>query len=224
LLALAVGDGNAVLLADLQTPGRAVAISAELALAPRVRAPILVDLAFAHDGRTLWVLAGSTAQSHPLGPQPTEIHALRVGAGRAGGVSLDLARSMLLPGAGAPAALAATRSLPLASGAAIRVPPEKAAVFVVAGRAGDERAATSRALFAVSADDVRSIEGIEATWSLGLVDLTPEGRWLLAPTRGPGGERRLIGLRVDGRPASPLVLPLPARSGGTDGLEVKVQP
>ena len=77
LVAVALEEGNRVALLDLQHRGVA-SMCAELALAPEARVPVLVDVAFAPDGRTLWVVLGDTPKSRAVGPQPTEIVAVRL--------------------------------------------------------------------------------------------------------------------------------------------------
>src|SRR6185369_9038901 len=69
-LAALTADGNRLVLLDLVPRGKAEMV-AELALAPETRVGILIDVAFSPDGQTLWVLAGDTAASRPIGPQAT---------------------------------------------------------------------------------------------------------------------------------------------------------
>ena len=109
-------------------------VRAELAIAPEVLAPVVADVTFAPDGRTLWLVSGITAESRALGPQPTKVHAIRLSdAGTADGpMSLTQARVVEIDEATRPVAIVTGRGLPLSSGAAIRLPPERATVHVAA--------------------------------------------------------------------------------------------
>ena len=110
---------------------------------PDVRQSTLVDVAFSPTGDTLWVLSGDTARSRPAGPQPTELRAIRLGASPESLANLDIARVVRIEGAMDPARMTLGRALPLASGAAIRLPPERTTVFFsaasrpAAGAGGD---------------------------------------------------------------------------------------
>ena len=98
--------------------------------------------------------------------------------------------------------------MPLVSGAAIRLPPERATVFFAAaasppdgrapaappGRAAATTSATTAAVFRVGAEDAATV-AIAAVARLGMPDLSFDGRWLLAPV---DGGRRFGARAVDG--------------------------
>jgi hypothetical protein len=218
LLAFALAEGNRMVLA--QTSRLAAgdgAIVADLSLAADTRAPVLLDLAFAHDGRTLWVVAGDSAESKPLGPQPTQVFALRVRDGASG--RLELARTVAVQPAGEPARLSTGRSLPLSSGAAVRLPPEKATVFLTAGVRGAARSA----VFSIgAADTATEILAAPGGAQMGGLDITPEGRWLLAAAV-EGGRVSVLAAPADGRPGQ--VRTLTVAAGTSDApAEVRIQP
>jgi hypothetical protein len=216
-LACALAEGNRVVLVDLgRLPSGDAAIVADLALAPEARAPVLADLAFAHDGRTLWVVAGDTAESKPLGPQPTRVFALRIKDGPLG--KLELARTVAVDGAGEPARLSTGRSLPLASGAAVRLPPEKATVYLSARVRDGQRAA----VFGIGAQDAATELAAVTGGRIGGVDVTPEGRWLLAAAV-VAGQVSVLSAPADGRPGAVRTLTA-AAGAGEDLAEVRIQP
>jgi hypothetical protein len=218
-MALALGEGNRVLLVELARLGAGdQAIRGDVALATDTRAPVLVDLAFAHDGRTLWVLAGDTAGSAPFGPQATRVFALRVTPEAAGGAALALARAVTVAGAVSPARISTGRSLPLASGAAVRLPPEKATVYLTAG----VREARRSAVFSIGAQDAATEIAAAETGRLGGLDVTPEGRWLLAAGAGPEG--RLLSAPADGRAGTVRTLTVGAAAMEENAPEVRIQP
>jgi IPT/TIG domain len=222
LLAVATADGNRVALLDMQPPGRA-AIVGGLAVLPDVRESVLVDVAFSPAGDTLWVLSGDTPRSRASGPQPTELRAVRLGAGPQ---SVDVARTVAVAAARDPARIAVGRAPPLVSGAAIRLPPERATVFFAAASkpaqrapeiaAGAPAAVTpdEAAVFRVGVDEAATV-AITAVGHLGMPDLSFDGRWLLAPVAAADGSVRVLSAAVDGRPApspAPLVV-VPAGPG-----------
>jgi hypothetical protein len=145
LLALALADSNDVVLVDVtlrpDRTGTRPRDVATLNALPDVRQPLLHRLRFASDGETLWLSSGDNAQSLAFGHQPTRLSALLLSRGAApvgGGPATELGLSVLktvelrTPGgpAGAPVDLALARRAPIASGTTIRMPPDKAAVFV----------------------------------------------------------------------------------------------
>src|SRR5262249_27003026 len=159
-----------------------------------VRESVLVDVAFSPAGDTLWVLSGDTARSRASGPQPTELRAIRLGAGPQ---SLDVARVVTVAAARDPARIAVGRAPPLVSGAAIRLPPERATVFFAAASkpaqpAPEIAAGTAAvtpdeaAVFRVGVDEAASV-AITAVGHLGMPDLSFDGRWLLAPVAATDG-------------------------------------
>lgn len=225
-LALALAEGNRLLILDadrLSSPGDPVV--GQLALLPDVRVPALVDLAFSHDAQTLWVLSGDTDDSRPVGPQPTQVHAVRLRSESAGKLALELARTVALPEAADPVRVNAGRALPLASGAAIRLPPEKATVYVSAVA----RQETRPAVFVVGAEDSAATLGASpAIAKIGGVDLTPDGRWLLGAALGGDGSFTLLALPADARPGPSHTLALVPATGlggpASGRSEVEVQP
>ncbi|HVR64310.1 MAG TPA: hypothetical protein VMU50_20560, partial [Polyangia bacterium] len=196
LMLLAIASGRAPVL------GKAV-------LAPEVRAPILIDVAFAPDGQSLWALGGDTADSRATGPQPTRLFAVRIVDDEPGKVSLPLARSLVIDEAVDPTALSAGRALPLASGSAIRLPPERATVFVSARRRGDAQQAA--AVFRVGAQEIAT-PAATGSGVMGKVDMSPDGRWLLVSASSGDGHLRLLSAPADARPGEPRSIDL--RAGG----------
>src|SRR6185369_5141714 len=103
------------------------------------RLPLVRDLCFSTDGETLWIVSGDSADTLPA-IQPTRLTAVRLpfakdepkaeNATPAGSRLLSVWRTQSVPGAAAPLKLTVARGQPLASGTTIRMPPEKAAVFV----------------------------------------------------------------------------------------------
>ena len=225
LLAVATADGNRVVLLDLVPRGRA-AVAGALAVLPDVRQSTLVDVAFSPTGDTLWVLSGDTARSRAAGPQPTELRAIRLGASPESLANLDIARVVRIEAAMDPSRMTLGRALPLASGAAIRLPPERTTVFFSAAsrprrlpaarraaplrrlpaeqrrppRPAAPAAAAETAVFRVGSSDAATV-AITALARLGLPDLSFEGRWLLAPAMAADGSVRILATAVDGRPA-----------------------
>jgi hypothetical protein len=157
LLALLVGDGNRLIALDVSSPPASPVVTA-VDLLPDQKLPLVRDLAFASDGETLWIVSGDNDKSLPA-LQPTRLTAVRIlpldkaaaeksaaaatamaataataepakpEAGKVGRI-LSVWRTQSVPGAAAPLRVAIARGQPLASGTTIRMPPEKAAVFV----------------------------------------------------------------------------------------------
>jgi hypothetical protein len=121
-------------------------------LLPDQKLPLVRDLAFSWDGETLWVVSGDNDKSLPA-LQPTRLTAVRIlpqtqpqsqsqsqaqpqpqsqpePAAKKNERLVSLWRTQSVPGAAAPLRIAVARGQPLASGTTIRMPPEKAAVFV----------------------------------------------------------------------------------------------
>ena len=211
LLAVATADGNRVALLDLVPRGRA-AVAGQLAIVPDVRESVLVDVAFSPAGDTLWVLSGDTPRSRASGPQPTELRALRLGSSPESLTKLEIARAVTVAAARDPARIAVGRAPPLVSGAAIRLPPERATVFFAAASKPPEASpdvapATPAAtvpdeagVFRVGVEDAATV-AIAAVGRLGMPDLSFDGRWLLAPVQSTDGRVRVLAAAVDGRPA-----------------------
>jgi hypothetical protein len=232
-LALASEEGNRVALLDVSAHGRAAVVAA-LSMLPDVRESVISDVAFSPTGDTLWVATGDTARSRAAGPQPTQVFAARLGAaGGAGPATLTLARSLTLSDAQAPDQLSTGRTIPLGSGSSIRLPPERATVFLAGqARAGADAAAgpPKGVVFRVGAEDAASSMLVEPG-RFGHADLSPDGRWLLTGLVEPDGAVRLFAARADGRPGEPKSIPVlgptdtTPTSGGQHALpSVRVQP
>jgi hypothetical protein len=241
-LAVATEVGNQVMLVDLGARGRA-SLSATIPVLPEVRESVLVDVAFAPTGDSLWVLSGDTAKSRKIGPQPTELRAIRL-IGDAAGTSADFARVVRLGDAAQPARVGVGRSLPLASGGAIRLPPERATVFVAAlNRTTPESAPAATpladvgapaaavpaaaaspgaAVFRIGAEDIPSAV-LSSGGRFGFPDLTTDGRWLMAPAAADDGSVRILSAAVDGRPA-PVTKPVDVIAPGAGEASPESRP
>jgi hypothetical protein len=230
LLAVATADGNRVALLDLVPRGRAD-LAGALSIVPEVRQSVLVDVAFSPVGDTLWVLSGDTPRSRSAGPQPAELRALRLGGSPESLSKLEVARVVAVGAARDPARIGVGRAMPLISGAAIRLPPERATVFFAAASrppdvspeiaAGTPAATTPNegAVFRVGVEDAAAV-AIAAVGRLGMPDLSFDGRWLLAPVAASDGAVRVLSAAVDGRPA-PATTPLDVvRAGPGDTAPV----
>jgi hypothetical protein len=224
LLAVATSDGNRVALLDL-VPRERAGIAGQLEIVPDVRESVLVDVAFSPAGDTLWVLSGDTPRSRASGPQPTELRALRLGTSPESLTKLEIARAVTVGAARDPARIAVGRAPPLVSGAAIRLPPERATVFFAAASKPSIETGVSKgpaspaigsdgqsppapaaivpdeaAVFRVGVEDAATV-AIAAVGRLGMPDLSFDGRWLLAPVQSRDGRVRVLSAAVDGRPA-----------------------
>ncbi|HVT06277.1 MAG TPA: hypothetical protein VHO67_02410 [Polyangia bacterium] len=195
LLALATEAGNQIFLLDLGTPGRAP-VAGALAVVPEVRESVLCDIAFSPGGDTLWVLSGDTPRSAVVGPQPTELRAVRIGADANSLAHLTVDRTVAVPEAARPVRLGVGRALPLASGAAIRLPPERHVVYFAAA----QKAGGATSVFAVGNEDTAAA-ALTAPDRFGRPDITYDGRWLLAPALAADGAVRVLAAAADGRPA-----------------------
>jgi hypothetical protein len=140
LLAALLAEGNRLVALELQENPPAVRVINSVDLLPNEHLPLVRDLAWASDGETLWVVSGDNQQSLPA-VQPTRLTAVRILSRekRAAAAEkkednkeelLSLWRTQSIPGASAPLKLAVARGQPLASGTTIRMPPDKAAVFI----------------------------------------------------------------------------------------------
>jgi hypothetical protein len=236
-LALASEEGNRVALLDIAAHGRA-SVAASLSVLPDVRESVISDVAFSPVGDTLWVATGDTPRSRAAGPQPTQVFAARLDAAGAGPATLTLARTLTLNDAQAPDRLATGRIIPLPSGSSIRLPPERATVFLAGqARAGADAAAAAAAgpakgvVFRVGAEDAAS-SMLAEPGRFGHPDLSPDGRWLLTGLVAPDGSVRLFAARADGRPGEPRSIPVlgptstpTSTSAGEHALpSVRVQP
>jgi len=138
LLAVLVADGNRLVAMDVSSPPNGNVVTS-VDLLPDEKLPLVRDLAFASDGETLWIVSGDNDRSLPA-LQPTRLTAVRILPSEKPDEKPDekakknrvvsLWRTQSVPGAAAPLRIAIARGQPLASGTTIRMPPEKAAVFV----------------------------------------------------------------------------------------------
>jgi hypothetical protein len=227
-LAVACEEGNRVALLDVTARGRAV-VAASLSVLPDVRESVISDVAFSPVGDTLWVATGDTARSRAAGPQPTQVFAARLEPDAAAApVTLTVARTLTLNEAQAPERLSTGRTVPLASGSAIRLPPERATVFL-AGHAregdGGNAGVVKGAIYRVGAEDAATSMLVEPG-RFGHPDLSPDGRWLLAGLVAPDGSVRLFAARADARPGEPRSIPVlgPSASSAAALPSVRVQP
>jgi hypothetical protein len=218
-LAFCLGQGNRVALVDLGRDPRARPAIVEVGLAPETRGPVLADLVFAPDGQTLWVVSGDSAESRPLGQQPTRVVALRIGRAADGAPTLEPARSVSVPAAGDPSRLATGRTLPLASGAAVRLPPERATVYLAAG----VRGSGGSAVYSIGAEDLAT-ELVAAPSPLDAVDVTPEGRWLLSAALFADGGVRVLSTPLEGGASQELVLAGDGARPAGGSAELHIQP
>jgi len=229
-LAVASEEGNRVTLLDVAARGPAT-VAASLAVLPDVREGVIADLAFSPAGDTLWIATGDTARSRAAGPQPTQLFAARLDTSGAAPVALVVARTLALPAAEAPARVSTGRTIPLPSGSAIRLPPERATVFLAAKAKpqGDDDAPAPGAVLRVGAEDAATTM-LSEPGSFGGADLTPDGSWMLVPHVGDDGAVRLFAVRADGRAGAPRSIPLLGAAGkaGARALPalpiVRVQP
>ncbi|HTA18931.1 MAG TPA: IPT/TIG domain-containing protein [Polyangia bacterium] len=225
-LALASEEGNHVTLLDLTARGHAT-VAATLPVLPDVRESVIADVAFSPAGDTLWIATGDTTRSRAAGPQPTQVFAARVETGPP--VTMTVARALTLPDAEAPDRLSTGRTIPLPSGAAIRLPPERTPVFLTAkSRAGDAATPKGGAVFRVGAEDAATAMLFQPG-RFGQPDLSPDGRWLLTGLIAADGSVRLFAARADGRPGEPRSIPLLGPSAKPAGRghqlpSVRVQP
>jgi hypothetical protein len=228
LLALLVADGNRLVALDVAAPPDTKVLTA-IDVLPELKLPLVRDLAFASDGETLWIVSGDNEKSLPA-IQPTRLTAVRILArpedetppGSAvasttttpvttpgtpplpkGVHMLSLWRTQSVPGAAAPLAIAVARGQPLASGTTIRVPPEKAAVFVTS---------LNDALFKLADIDLRTPQGAKAAAKLWHPPLP--GIMVRADINGGGGPLFATGdimASLDLTPDAQVVLATTAR-------------
>ena len=179
-------------------------------MAPDARLPVLVDVAFAPDGRTIWAVIGDTAKSRAVGPQPTEIAAVRIEPPTAAGgaPTMAVARRVRIEDAESPVRLSAGRAIPLPSGASIRLPPERATVYLTAaGRSG------TATVFRLGPED-HATPFIEVLGAAGAPDLSPDGRWLLVPVLLATGRLAIVSAPADDRPGERRTVDLGPASVG----------
>jgi hypothetical protein len=140
LLAVLVADGNRLVALDVSSPPNGNVVTA-VDLLPDQKLPLVRDLAFASDGETLWIVSGDNDKSLPA-LQPTRLTAVRIlppddkkaddkkTEDKKSSHIVSVWRTQTVPGAAAPLRIAVARGQPVASGTTIRMPPDKAAVFV----------------------------------------------------------------------------------------------
>jgi hypothetical protein len=224
-LALALPDHNRLVVVPLSElraghdPARA-----ELPIVPEVLAPVIADLTFAPDGKTLWLVSGMTAESRGLGPLRTRVHAVRLATSPTA-LTLTQARVVELEEVTRPVAIVTGRGMPLASGAAIRLPPERATVHVAAYGLIDGRPT----VFSLGADDLAQPTLTDRQAGVvGRPDVSPDEAWLLAPSGDAAGGWRVLGVPpASGARVEVTRLALDAGRGGaaaTSSMEIKVQP
>jgi hypothetical protein len=211
LLALLYSEGNKLTLLDLEHPPAAKLVTS-IDLLPDQRLPLVREMAFSTDGETLWIVSGDNAETLPA-IQPTRLTAVRLpfakdepkteGATPVGSRLLSVWRTQSVPGASAPLKLTVARGQPLASGTTIRMPPEKAAVFVTS---------LNDALFKLSKLDLTTEAGVKA--ALELWKPPQPGMMVRADINGGGGPlfatKEILG-SVELTPDAQLVLATAAR-------------
>ena len=230
LLAIATEAGNQVVLLDLTPHGQAPVVGS-LAVLPEIRESTLADVAFSPAGDTLWVLSGDTPRSRAIAPQPTELRAIRLSSDPQSLAHLEVARVVRIDGAGDPVRLGVGRAIPLASGATIRLPPERATTFVAAATrdpaapegSGAPPAAGGTGVFRVDAEDAASV-ALTTPGRLGLSDLSYDGRWLLAPAALADGSIRILAVAVDSRPVAAAPRPADVLLGVAGEMPVAARP
>jgi hypothetical protein len=112
------------------------------------------------------------------------------------------------------------------SGSAIRLPPERTPIFVSALGHATAGTAAPGVVYRVAAEDAATAMLTEPG-RFGQPDLSPDGRWLLAPLVAPDGAVRLYAARADARPGVPRSIPMvQATSAPSAGLapSLRVQP
>lgn len=133
LLAALVSKANKVVLYDVSRPNTLRKLT-ETAVLPIGFAPLLKDLRFSIDSRTLWVLSGDNPRSRKLGRFPLRLTAMKIelqqrGRARSYGV-LSVWRALDVPHQAAPVALTVAKGQPVAGGATVAIPPANAAIFI----------------------------------------------------------------------------------------------
>ena len=157
LLALATEEGNQVVMLDLGPAGH-TPVAGMLAVAPEMRESVLADVGVRARGRHALGRAGDTPRSAAVGPEPTELRAVRLRSDAQSMANLTAARVVEVADAAAPVRLGVGRALPLASGAAIRLPPERNTVFFAA----TAHPGSSNGIFRVGAEDAATVAMLAA--------------------------------------------------------------
>jgi len=133
LLAALVSKANKVILYDVSKANTLRKLT-EIAVLPIGFAPLLKDLRFSIDSKTLWVLSGDNPRSRKLGRFPLRLTAMKIelqqrGRAKSYGV-LSIWRSLDVPYQAAPVALTVANGQPVASGTTVAIPPANAAIFI----------------------------------------------------------------------------------------------
>jgi len=129
-LGFLIPEGNRVAVVDIASPPRPRLLG-DAFLLPEARVALVRDLRFAPDGEYLYVVSGDGPGSAAVGKQPTRLSVVRLERPEGGGatdVTVSAWRTGQLAAAWAPLRLSAARVSPLASGASIRLPPERTPV------------------------------------------------------------------------------------------------
>ncbi|HEY3354872.1 MAG TPA: IPT/TIG domain-containing protein [Polyangia bacterium] len=131
LFALLLADGNRLTAFDVRRPEAPKPLTT-VDVVPDARVPLVRDMRFSIDGETLWIVSGDNLLSLGSGPQPTRLTAVKLMAPpqKQGPRLISVWRTLPVPGATAPLALTLARGQMVASGTTIRLPPERAAVFI----------------------------------------------------------------------------------------------
>lgn len=146
LLALLMADQNRVVLWSFE---QQTAI-ATLSILPDAQLPLVRDLAFAVDGESLWIVSGTSERTLPI-VEPTRLTCVRHTADKSDkNRTLSVWKTQSIPGASAPLRIAIARGQPVASGSIVRIPPEKAAVFLTT---------VNDAMFRLSSIDMTRADG-----------------------------------------------------------------
>src|SRR5262249_8503676 len=211
-LALLTAHGNQVRFYDVSNP-RDKKLVTTVDVLPDQRTALVRDMQFSTDGETLWVVSRDTALSLGAGPQPTRLTAIRLLPPRdnqEGPRVVSVWRTMPVPGAAAPLGLAVSRGQPLASGTTIRIPPEKAAVFITG---------VHNALFQLYGLAFASVAAARKAEAL-LRPIAPPGLIIRADITGAGGRvfgtRQVVG-SVDLTPDAQLLVATAARAATPPG-------
>jgi len=140
----------------------------------------------------LWIVSGDNPQSLKVARYPTRVTAVKLTASPDGATPTQVAvwRSSEVSGAGAPLGLAVARGQLLDSGTTVRIPPEKAGVFLTAAPSDalEQRLPEKPAgqLIVTNVEGAGAPLGPPDAW-VGPLDLSPDTRLLLATAARPAG-------------------------------------
>jgi hypothetical protein len=217
-LGMVIPEGNRLVLVDLAKHTETKLV-ADLTLLPGALVPLLVDLAFAADGETVWILSGDNPGSLKYGVQPTRVTGVRIEKADSDEPEVALWRTSPVEGAGAPLKLLVPRVAPMAAGTTIRMPPEKAALYFSSVmkdliQMGDPEA-VAEAIFGKNAgaiDRADLIGGVghlvESPMLVGPGEVGPDGALVAAAGRiAPGGrEYGIVAARLSDKPGHVIEL------------------